>query len=73
MNVVSLKPRGALPDDTASQLRDLAERVEKGEITELVIALVSDDVFEFLFPSSLTESLVLANLLHQKCIDRFRE
>jgi hypothetical protein len=65
-------PQKALPADLPQALRNLASRVECGEVTEMVIAYVAGDEYEYMFPSSLTESLLLATLLQARCIDRYR-
>ena len=70
-NVKLLPTKNSIPPDTPVLLRALADRCERGEITSLVIALTADDSYEFIFPSSLNDSLVLADLLHAKCVNKF--
>jgi len=67
-------PRRALPADLPQELRNLASRVECGDVTEMVVAYCSgsDGDYEYMFPSSLQESLLLATLLQARCIDRYR-
>lgn len=70
---VLLKPRAPLPSDFAGVLRDLADAVERGEVAQCAVACVRGGAFEFLLPSSLHDSLVLAALLHHRCVERFKE
>lgn len=53
-------------------MRKLADQIEAGEVESLVVACVSNGNYEFHFPSSLTDSLVLASLLKARCIENFR-
>jgi len=70
-NITVLKQSNPMPDDFPSMLRALADRVERGEITSFVGAWSSEN-YEFLFPSSLSDSLVLATLLQRVAVDKFR-
>jgi hypothetical protein len=70
-NVFQMPKSSKLPDDTGKQLRALADRCDRGEVDSLVIALAAGD-YEFLLPSSLSDSLVLSALLQERCIDRFK-
>lgn len=73
MKVIPFKAASRLPDDFADVLRSIADQVEAGEVTEFVAAFVVDGEYEFLFPSSLSASLVLGSLLQKRCCDRFTE
>ena len=72
MNIVEFKKPAPMPGDFPSILRDLAGSVEKGQVTEFVCAAVIDGNYEFLFPSSLADSLLLATLLQHRCITRMQ-
>ncbi len=64
--------RSALPKDLPAKLRELADWVEKGTITEMVVGYVEAGEYCFVWPSSLHDSLVLTSLLQQTAIDRLR-
>ena len=72
-NITLIPAKQKLPDDFCSLLIELAERCRAGDIDSMVICLssVKSGEYEFIFPSSLIDSLVLANLLHQKCVSKF--
>lgn len=72
MNVVPIVSRKSspLPADFPGILRALADRIESGEVTQFVGLAVSEE-YEFLFPSSLHESLVLASLLQHRAAAKF--
>jgi hypothetical protein len=67
-----LPSRSAMPDDTANVLRRLADRIERGEVSALIVGMVADGCYEWMFPSSRVDSLTLSALLHATCIDRMR-
>lgn len=69
MKVVPLK---AAPNDLADILRDLADRVDSGAITGMVIAHTEDDNYHFHYSASKNDCLIMATFLHQNCIDRLR-
>ncbi len=70
-NLTVLKQTPRLPSDAAAQLRKIADSIDAGETTELCAAMVTNGSYEFLFVSSLTDSLVLASLLQHRCVERF--
>ena len=72
MTVVALSPPRLLPRDLPATLRDLADRVERGDVTEMVVGFCERDGYEFLWPSSLHQSLILCVMLQQTAIDRMR-
>ena len=67
-----LKQPSPMPADVPDRLRQLAADVESGRVTALVIGLVCDDNYEFVWPSSLNESLLIATLLQASALDRLR-
>lgn len=73
MTLVELKPPSPLPPDLPAQLRALADRVETGLVTEMVIGWVERGDYSFLWPSSLNDSLILATLLQATAIDKYRK
>lgn len=70
---LKLAPRPAMPADFPDVLRSLALLVEKGEITEMVIAMVHNDGYSFIWPSSMADSLVLTTLAQATAIDKLRK
>jgi hypothetical protein len=71
-NITQLKPLPAMPPDLPEILRRLADDVESGAITSMIVAYVQDGNYEFLWPSSLIESMTLTTIAQQTAIDRFR-
>lgn len=71
-NITALKPANPMPADFPDALRALADRVQAGEVTGFVAAYWCADEMTFLWPSSLSDSLVLAAVLQQQAIDRYR-
>ena len=71
MNIVHLKQPSKLPDDFASLLCELIEQAKRGEVSSCVImASIGNEYVSFL-PSSLSDSLVLSQLLNQRILDKF--
>lgn len=71
-NVVELPRQQKLPDDLPELLRKLADRVEAGTVTDMVVAYVEDDHYEYLWPSPLDDSLIICTLAQARAIDRYR-
>lgn len=72
MNVVPLTQPSPLPAKFPDELRQLAADVEACKVTEMVVALVREGSFEFIFPSSGLDSLTLTMLAQATAIDRLR-
>jgi len=67
-DVFDLVKGNPMPADFPGILRELADRVERGEVGAFVGCYHDGDRYEFLYPSSLNDSLVLASLLqHRTC------
>jgi hypothetical protein len=58
------------PADLSMHLRDLADAVDRGEITSLIAAFVQDDNYEFMFAASRQEAIVLTTLMQHRNIER---
>lgn len=58
--------------DLSKQLRELADAVDRGEITDLVCSCVENGGYTFLTGASLESCLVLSTLLHERIIGRFK-
>lgn len=63
LQLVSDATKSALPPETGQRLRELADACDRGEIGSLVLAAERLDVYETHFPSSLTATCVLIQLL----------
>lgn len=70
--IAILRPPPALPADLPARLREMADDVEAGRVTAMVVAYVYDGHYEFLWPSSKLDSMTLTTLAHQAAIDRMR-
>ena len=70
--ITQLKQMSKLPADLPGRLRQMADDVEAGSVTAMVVGYVCDDKYEFMWPSSLIESLTIATLLQASALDRFR-
>lgn len=71
IKVVTVKFGPKAPDDLPNILRDMADSVERGEITAFVGATVCNGNFELHFSASVIEALTLATLLHKRSVDKF--
>lgn len=60
------------PDGMAKALRDLADAVDRGEVTKFIGAWVQGESYCFQLDASLQDALVLATLMQTKCLDKFR-
>ncbi len=71
MNIVRLPPRSSMPSDTADLLREIADRIDAGEVSNLVAAYVDVGGYQILMASTPQDGLVLSTLLHRRCTDKF--
>jgi len=71
MKLAEIPKSSPLPPDFPAVLRALADRVERGEIAAFVGAFSDGERFEFLYPSSLNNSLLLASLLQGRTVAKF--
>jgi len=71
-NLVKLTPPNPLPPDLPEKLRELADRVEAGKVTAMTATFLEDGYYNYLWPSSLTESLIMATLAQAQALDRYR-
>ena len=69
MNIIMMKRP---PSDLAARLRKMADDIDAGLLTDIVIASVTSGNYEFTYGASLLDCLVMSDLLHQSCIDRMR-
>lgn len=60
------------PDDLSKRLRELADAVDRNEVTELVAAYVQDGCYEFLYGAGLNDSLVMSTMLQHSCLMRMK-
>lgn len=71
-NLVKLTLPNPLPADLPEKLRDLANRVEAGTITEMTVCYLEGGYYNYLWPSSLTNSLIMTTLAQAAALDRYR-
>lgn len=70
LQVVELKTKKSdIPSDFPGILRKIADRIEAGEITAFVGMAVSEE-YEFLWPMSLCDSVMLSSLLNHRALER---
>lgn len=73
MELVQAKFGKRAPDGLASDLRALADAVDRGDVKELVACFVQNNEFNYLWAASLYDSLALSDLLHAQALHRMRE
>lgn len=56
------------PSEVAQQLRDLADRVENGEIPALVMCYEDSNGFNYIVPCIRRTAVFLADMLHQRLL-----
>lgn len=59
------------PDKLIQQLRDIADAMERGEVSEAVVAYISAYEYELIIGCSLVSALTLSTLLHRRVTDKF--
>ena len=72
MNIVSLNAGPKPPSDLSKTLREIADAVDRGEVTDFVGAYTNADTYRFVYGTSLSHSLVLVRLLDYECVERFK-
>lgn len=60
------------PSDLSNVLREMADAVERGEITGLVAAYVHNDEYLFTYGTSMTQAVVLSSMLQDQSIQRMK-
>lgn len=70
MKVLEFKP--VVSSNLVEELEKLVEKAKTGEIDNLVCAYTDVDNYGFIYHSSIEKALVLASLLHDKCVNRFK-
>jgi hypothetical protein len=61
------------PDDLPRILRELADQVERGEVTAMVAAVICNDEPQLHWSASLWDSVVLSSLLQARAVKRMEE
>ncbi len=56
----------------AADLRRMADAVERGEVTDVVMCFVEGDCYCYLWAASLFDSVGMTALAHRQAIDRMR-
>lgn len=72
MNVIEGGFGRHAPADLADELRELADAVDIGDISGMIVAYVRNGEYLFTFATSLSEAVLLAALMQQQSIDRMR-
>lgn len=73
MKLIDVKFGKQAPDGLASDLRELADAVDRGELNELIGCYILDGEFNYLWAASLGQSVLLSDLLHAQAISRMRQ
>jgi hypothetical protein len=60
------------PSDLSNVLREMADAVDRGEITGLVAAYVHNDEYLFTYGTSMTQAVVLSSMLQDQSIQRMK-
>ena len=69
LRVLDVGPKA--PADLSAHLRSVADAVDRGEVTAVVIATLGKE-YEFHHGGSLSKCLELATLLQWRCLERFK-
>lgn len=72
LQLVKREPGSRLPEDTADELRKLADAVDRGEVSAMVIGIEWADEYETRLMSSLVQTSVLVQLLQMRWADMMR-
>lgn len=72
-NLVVLNTGPKAAEDLSKNLRVLADEVDNGLVVKLILACVSKGEYEIMVSAPLTDSLVLASLLHKHILDSFEQ
>lgn len=70
--IVALNPGPRCAPDLPGILRDLADSIERGDVTGMVFAYIDRGDYITSNSASLSESLVLATLLQAAMLEKFR-
>lgn len=70
--VIQAKFGPRVPDDMPGILRDLAKNIEDGVVTGIVVACHKDGNFEFYYGTSLSDSIVLSNMMAHRAYERMK-
>ena len=71
MNVTVINSK-RLARETSAVLRQLADDVDEGLVGAIIVGAVRNGEYEMYKFSSMTDSLVLANLLHDSALEAFK-
>lgn len=72
-NLVRLDVGPKAPADLSAQLREIADAIDRGEVTALVASMVRGNDFSFVYGASIRDGLELSTLLHHRCVERYKE
>lgn len=60
------------PEGLSTTLRDLADRVDAGNVTDMVLSYVDNDHYEFVYAASKINCIVMSSMLQRECLDRMK-
>jgi len=60
------------PSDLSKVLRDMADAVDRGEITDLIAAYIEEDEYLFTYATSMKTAVVLAAMLQDQSLQRMK-
>ena len=63
----------AQDSDLSKCLREVADAVDRGEVTELIMAFVKGDNYVFAYNAPLAGAVVLASMMQANCLDRMKK
>jgi hypothetical protein len=71
-NIVNVAFGPRAPGDLSQRLREIADAVDRGEVTSLVGAYVEAGDYCFLFGASISDGLILSTLMHDRALGQFK-
>ncbi len=60
------------PSDLSQRLREMADEVDSGQITGVIVGYVYEGDYNFLWGTNLGEAVILSAMLQQLSIDNMR-
>lgn len=70
--MATLIPIKSPPSDLAQKLRAMADLAEAGRLTDIVMAYVEDDNFEFRIGTSKLQAIAMASMLHEQTLNHMK-
>jgi hypothetical protein len=70
LTVIAGKFGKQAPSDLAQRLRELADAADRGELVDMVACYTQSEGIDFLFATSMMNSIALATMLQQRAVQR---